>query len=181
MYEGKERRRDLIAELRSTHALLQAEQAIKAQEEATLQEHRERQALEAHKRSAATWAMADVQAQNVGSALDYLSKELVRLQEERRIHAFAMLAERERRMREAEEAGRRQLEELRRRQNDEVFRGIVDVHRETIDSYLEDIILDAQEETASDQARLHVREQVSAINRVADELHASGYDQTEVR
>jgi hypothetical protein len=35
--------------------------------------------------------------------LDMLSKELVRLQEERRIHAFAMLAERQRRIREAEE------------------------------------------------------------------------------
>ena len=43
---------------------------------------------------------------------------MIRLQEERRIHAFAMLAERERRMREAEESGWRQVEERRRREED---------------------------------------------------------------
>lgn len=53
---------------------------------------------------------------------DFLSKELVRLQEERRIHAFALLAERQRRMREAEESGRRQLEERRLREEDQIFK-----------------------------------------------------------
>ena len=43
----------------------------------------------------------------VGQTLDFLSKELVRLQEERRLHAFALLAERQRRAREAEESQRR--------------------------------------------------------------------------
>ena len=46
------------------------------------------------------------------------------LQEERRIHAFAMLAERQRRMREAEESGHRQVEERIRRQEDEIFRQV---------------------------------------------------------
>ena len=45
-------------------------------------------------------------------------------QEERRIHAFAMLAERQRRVREAEESGRRQLEERRRREEDEIFKQV---------------------------------------------------------
>lgn len=65
-------------------------------------------------------------AQEEGRALanmfDFLSKELLRLQEERRIHAFVMLAERQRRMREAEESGRRQVEERRRQEEDEIFR-----------------------------------------------------------
>ena len=47
---------------------------------------------------------------------NFLSSELVRLQDERRCHAFTMLAERKRRLRQAEEAGRRQEEELRRRE-----------------------------------------------------------------
>lgn len=46
------------------------------------------------------------------------------LQGERRIHAFAMLAERQRRLREAEESGRRQLEERRRREEDEIFKQV---------------------------------------------------------
>lgn len=55
---------------------------------------------------------------------DTLSKELIRLQEERRIHAFTLLAERDRRLREAEESGRRQVEERRRKAVDEIFRQV---------------------------------------------------------
>ena len=61
---------------------------------------------------------------SLGDVLDFLSKELVRLQEERRIHAFAMLAERQRRGREAEESGRRLVEERRRREQDEIFKQV---------------------------------------------------------
>jgi hypothetical protein len=60
----------------------------------------------------------------MGDMLDYLSKELIRLQEERRIAAFAMLAERQRRLREAEESGLRQVEERRRREQDEFFKQV---------------------------------------------------------
>lgn len=56
--------------------------------------------------------------------LDFLSKELARLQEERRIHAFTLLAERDRRIREAEESGKRQIEERRRREEDEIFKQV---------------------------------------------------------
>ena len=57
-----------------------------------------------------------VAGSRVSAMLDFLSSELVRLQDERRCHAFTMLAERKRRLRQAEEAGRRQEEELRRRE-----------------------------------------------------------------
>ncbi|EDO26341.1 predicted protein, partial [Nematostella vectensis] len=79
------------------------------------------------------------------------SQELIRLQEERRIHAFAMLAERQRRIREAEESGRRQVEERRRREEDEIFKQVVKVHQNTVDTYLEDVIMGAIEVTAEDQ------------------------------
>ena len=81
----------------------------------------------------------------------------IRLQEERRIHAFAMLAERERRIREAEESGRRQVEERRRREEDEIFKQMVKVHQTTVDTYLEDIILAATDKTADDQARDEIK------------------------
>ena len=60
----------------------------------------------------------------LGQQLDFLNKELERLREERRIHAFVLLAERERRMKEAEESGRRQREERLRRTEDEVFKQV---------------------------------------------------------
>ena len=46
------------------------------------------------------------------------------IQEERRVHAFLLLAERQRRMREAEESGRRQREERLRRIHDELFKQV---------------------------------------------------------
>ncbi len=60
----------------------------------------------------------------LGRELDLLSKELRRLQEERRIHAMVMLGERERRRREAEESGTRQREQRTRRIHDETFKQV---------------------------------------------------------
>lgn len=41
------------------------------------------------------------------------------------MHAFAMLANRQRRIREAEESGKRQMEERRRREQDEIFKQVL--------------------------------------------------------
>lgn len=68
--------------------------------------------------------MNALEGESLGDALDFLNKELIRLQEERRIHAFSMLAERQRRIREAEESGLRQVEERRRREEDEIFKQV---------------------------------------------------------
>lgn len=85
-----------------------------------LKEVQARVSVQAHAKRAAESAVQDVVGQHAGKMLDFLSKELVRLQEERRIHAFAMLADRQRREREAAETGRRAREVHRRAQTDEV-------------------------------------------------------------
>lgn len=48
-------------------------------------------------------ALESLQGELVGQTLDFLSKQLVRLREERRVAAIVKLAERERRVREAAE------------------------------------------------------------------------------
>ncbi|NXI46643.1 CFA91 protein, partial [Galbula dea] len=103
---------------------------------------------------------------------DFLSKELVRLQEERKIHAFVMLAERQRRMREAEESGRRQLEERQQEKYLNVMFQVVKVHQSTIDSYLEDIILSSMENTAEEQAREEIQRMAVEINDIAYEMES---------
>ncbi|KAJ8283072.1 hypothetical protein COCON_G00055910 [Conger conger] len=108
-----------------------------------------------------------------GDMLDFLSKELQRLQEERRIHAFTLLAERHRRMREAEESGRRQAEERRRREEDEIFRQVVLVHQATVDLYLEDVILSSIEKTADEQAREEIHKMAEEINDIAYAMEES--------
>ncbi|GFO41778.1 cilia- and flagella-associated protein 91 [Plakobranchus ocellatus] len=167
MFEGKEKRRELINELRSTHALQEREQAMKREEgQSTLALQRQRQ-LHEHKESLIDESLADLESKSLGEMMDFLTKELVRLQEERRIHAFSMLAERQRRIREAEESGRRQLEIRRRREEDEIFKQVVKTHQVTVDSYLENIISGSIDTTADNQARREIEEQANAINDLA--------------
>ncbi|NXU58844.1 CFA91 protein, partial [Turnix velox] len=116
--------------------------------------------------------------------LDFLAKELVRLQEERKIHAFVMLAERQRWMREAEESGRRQVEERQRQEEDEIFKQasereqqdcghfVVKMQRGTVESYLEDIILNSMENTAEEQAREEIQRMAVEINDIAYEMES---------
>ncbi|XP_053561762.1 cilia- and flagella-associated protein 91 [Bombina bombina] len=173
MFEGKEKRLELIRELRTTHALQEEGQLLKkAEKQATLALQRQRE-LSEHKASVQDEHLAQLEGGVLSDMFDFLSKELVRLQEERRIHAFAMLAERQRRIREAEESGRRQVEERRRREEDEIFRQVVNIHQRTVDSYLEDIILHSVEHTAEEQAREEIQQKAKEINDIAYEMENS--------
>ncbi|KAF7234879.1 Cilia- and flagella-associated protein 91 [Varanus komodoensis] len=154
MFEGKEKRLELIRELRTTHALQEDGQLLKkAEKQVTLALQRQRD-LHEHKLSLMEKHLARVEGRALANMLDFLSKELIRLQEERKIHAFAMLAERQRRMREAEESGCRQI------------------HQSTVDSYLEDIILSSMETAAEDQAREEIQSLAVQVNNVAYEMEA---------
>ncbi|KAM7132036.1 cilia- and flagella-associated protein 91 isoform 1-T1 [Molossus nigricans] len=172
MFEGKEKRLELIQELRTTHALQEDDRLVKkAEKQVTLALQRQRN-LHEHKLSLVENHLAGLEGRVLADMFDFLSKELVRLQEERRIHAFAMLAERQRRMREAEESGRRQLEQRRLREEDEIFKEVVKVHQSTVTSYLEDIILSTEENTAEEQAREEIEKMAKEINDIADEMES---------
>ncbi|XP_051564471.1 cilia- and flagella-associated protein 91 [Myxocyprinus asiaticus] len=174
MFEGKEKRLELIQELRTTHTL-QREELEKKEEEkqVTLALQRNRD-IHSDMVSQIESSIAGLSGTVIVDMLDFLSKELVRLQEERRIHAFTLLAERDRRIREAEESGRRQIEERRRREEDEIFKQVVKVHQDTVDMYLEDVILCSINQTADAQAR-------EEIHRMAEELNNIVYATEQTR
>ncbi|XP_006090979.1 cilia- and flagella-associated protein 91 [Myotis lucifugus] len=172
MFEGKEKRLELIQELRATHVLQEDDRLVrKTEKQVTLALQRQRN-LHEHKVSLVENHLNGLEGRVLADMFDFLSKELVRLQEERRIHAFAMLAERQRRMREAEESGRRQVEQRRLREEDEIFKEVVKVHQSTISSYLEDIILNAEENTAEEQARAEIEKKAKEINDIAYEMES---------
>ncbi|XP_019506574.1 PREDICTED: protein MAATS1 [Hipposideros armiger] len=172
MFEGKEKRLELIQELRTTHALQEDDRLVKkAEKQLTLALQRQRN-LHEHKVSVVENHLAGLEGRVLADMFDFLSKELVRLQEERRIHAFAMLAERQRRKREAEESGRRQVEQRRLREEDQIFKEVVKVHQSTVTSYLEDIILKTEENTAEEQARAEIEKMAEEINNVAYEMES---------
>ncbi len=80
------------------------------------------------------------------------------------------MAERRRRYREAEEAGRRQTEERRRREEDEIFKQLIKIHQQTVDTYLEDVIMQSVSDTAEEQARVEVQAYADKINDIAYDL-----------
>lgn len=124
MYQGKQEKLVLIKEVSSTHALQTVDQAnTKLYKQRVLGLQRNRH-VKQQESDLIDEVLQSLEGEAVSDMFDFLSKELIRLQEERRIHAFAMLAERQRRMREAEEAGLRQLEERRRREDDEIFKQV---------------------------------------------------------
>eukprot|EP00741_Cyanophora_paradoxa_P003327 tig00000692_g3233.t1 len=162
MFEGKEKRLELIKELRTMEKISQIESEI--------EEREEKERVRRHKEKMVGAQLDAVQGDVLGTTLDFFAKELVRFKEERRIQAMVMLAERTRRRREAEEAGRRQEEELRRAREDEQFRQIVAVHQGTVDSYLEEIVAGVIDRSAEEQAAHEARVKAERINTIVDLL-----------
>lgn len=156
MYEGKERRRALINELRTRHILREADPTL---ESATYEKTPQR------------LFEIGIQSEYIGKQLDFYTKELVRLREERRIAIFVKLADRTRRMREAEQSGQRQMELERRKQEDIIFKQVMGVHQESVDSWLETLLIDSVDSTTNLQARSQVKEYASCIDLVRKEWY----------
>jgi len=169
------RRLDLVNEIRSTHILLESERVEKEADKMTVMDVR----LAAKNKRQELAKVAEV-AQGVAGArvsgmLDFLSSELVRLQDERRCHAFTMLAERRRRLRQAEEAGRRQEEERRRREEDEMWREVLKTRQASVDNFLLKIAAQAANDAAAERAEAEIEELAETID--LNEEGASTADQ----
>jgi len=81
--------------------------------------------------------------------MDNLSKELVRLKQERRIAAMVRMAEDVRRKREAEESGRRQAEQILRDREDNLYEELMGVYQGSVDSYLQNVFSKTIDSTSS--------------------------------
>eukprot|EP00117_Sycon_ciliatum_P005752 scpid30785/ scgid5015/ AMY-1-associating protein expressed in testis 1 len=113
----------------------------------------------------ATMAVDHNVLSDVGSGLDFLNKELKRLREERRIHALVLLADRQRRMNEAAEAGVRQREAFAQKRDDEIFRQLMNVQKASVDEYLtEFVVRPSIRENAKEEADKEVQEMITAVN-----------------
>jgi hypothetical protein len=97
-------------------------------------------------------AVDTLQGEVIGQALDFISKEVVRVAEERRIAEMAEIAARTRRIREAEESGRRQAEELARSKWEDRFRGIMEEHSSSAGRVVENVVAGAIKSFAHNDA-----------------------------
>ncbi|KAL8433016.1 hypothetical protein ACSSS7_004177 [Eimeria intestinalis] len=104
------------------------------------------------------------------AVLDELAKQQRRMEEVQRISALAHLALRERRLREAQEAGTRQAEEMLRERENEAFCSAMRIHNQTVDSYLQAIIEKAGARNAQGEALLEVRVHAEHLAEAVDKL-----------
>ena len=124
MYEGKERRLELIHELRVEDTPTKEDLLLQSEAEA----------------EAGLSSVVDaVQAELVGNSLDRMSKEFRRYHEEQRIATIVREAERVRRIRESEESGRRQGEMRARAEIEAAYQLVMGVHRASANSFIDEI------------------------------------------
>ena len=159
MYEGKERRLELIRELRIEEELASAPAGRDI-----LDEH----AAEAEESFGAV--VDAVQAELVGSSLDRMSKELRRFTEERRIAQIVSEAEYVRRTREAEESGRRVRELEARAAATKAHEAVMSVHLGSAISFVDEICDEVISRDAAAQAEREAGVKESRINTLVDKL-----------
>lgn len=162
MFEGKEKRLDLIAELRATEEWKLASQGEDQDEERAIIENYQERVLDG--------VAEAIQSEIIARSLDNLSKELVRLKQERRIAAMVRIAEDVRRKREAEESGRRQAEAILRQREDVLYQELMSVHQGTVDSFLQGIVVNTIDTTSSLQAYEEAKLKAQTFNTFLDRI-----------
>eukprot|EP00918_Siedleckia_nematoides_P072625 GHVU01158502.1.p2 GENE.GHVU01158502.1~~GHVU01158502.1.p2 ORF type:complete len:195 (-),score=45.03 GHVU01158502.1:559-1143(-) len=109
----------------------------------------------------------------VAAALDGLAIELRAIEQERSVAALMAAADRDRRLKEAEERGRREEEERIREAEDARFAAVMGARHQSLDSYLHNIISATVSEAARSEALAEASLKCALINRQADELEAA--------
>ncbi|KAF4047442.1 Cilia- and flagella-associated protein 91 [Phytophthora infestans] len=151
MFEGKERRDELIAELRAADDQL----VLQRRNELALLPGSGAEGID----RVANAAKTRVEGEVVSEMFDFLSKELSRSREMAKMRAFVIKATEERRVREVEEGGRRQAEDILREREDEVFRRVMQIHQETSRDFVVNVLEEIAQEKSHVQAlnELHIR------------------------
>mmetsp|Transcript_32348 Transcript_32348/g.84988 ORF Transcript_32348/g.84988 Transcript_32348/m.84988 type:complete len:615 (-) Transcript_32348:140-1984(-) len=157
MYEGKEKRKELIKELRAADELA-------AEESHEFEDKKE----EVHLSSSDT-----VAGETVSNMLDFLSKELVRKEEKEKLQALSRHATDMRRSRETEESGKRQAEEKVRAREDEVYRQVVKAHYGSATSFVDAVMESSLDRIASGTAMDELRQNPELARALLDAAQAT--------
>ncbi|CAF0718743.1 unnamed protein product [Adineta steineri] len=115
-----------------------------------------------------------LEGETISDMLDFLSKELLRLQSEQTIHLFILLADRYRYQREAAETGFRTRSIERQKLEDRAFQEMFSLNVNCdIEIYLQDVILESISNTADKQARLEIQQITETLANLTDEINNS--------
>ena len=162
MFEGKEKRLDLIQELRATEEWLEASGAQEGTDDRSIIKNYQERLLDG--------VTEAIQSDVISKTMDNLSKELVRLKQERKIANMVRIAEDVRRKREAEESGRRQAEQILRDREDVLYAEVMSVHQGSVDSYLQNIFDKTIDKSSSMQAFQEAKLKAQTLNKFIDKV-----------
>lgn len=165
MFEGKERRKELIEELRVEQQLAARAAEIRTAEAAR---HQAERRAKVHEEG----VMGTVQGEVVSATLDFLSKELVRLSEHHKIATVVRAAEMARREREGEEGGRRQAEERIRAKQEVVYKQVMRVHAQSAESFVDALLGDTINAVATKDAERETHVRALVLGPIVDSLEA---------
>ncbi|KAG5880181.1 hypothetical protein JTB14_001671 [Gonioctena quinquepunctata] len=171
IYEGRNTCKELILELKHSVGLLTKQKEAKTKQKFRVKAQQREECIQMNMVQRLQGTLGKLQGAVVGSLLDFLNKELRRLLEERKAHAMCILNERERYVREAAEAGRRQKELRRRKEHDEMFKQIVKVTQESVDVYLQDIIIEGMAFASREEATDYILKLGKKIEDETDEAY----------
>jgi len=170
VYDAKEKRRELIEELRSVEELEGSQE--------TWEEARANAAKQQHDIAAVDSSVGLLEGDAIGRSLDYLSKELVHRDEEARLRTIMEQAERLREDRERAETKQRREEEQQRGHNDQVYLQLHECHQRSVDNYLDVLIQNVMEDSAEERALSDVKTKTEKLDTVVSELE-NKYDSNE--
>ena len=159
MQEGRKKRAELIKELKQAD---EWKSSVATAEEQKL--------IDNYKEKLTNGVVDAIQGDNISKTLDYLSKELVRIKEEQKINAIVMMAENERRKREAEEMGRRQAENILRDRQDIMTKELQEVNQATMDSYINSLFTNTVNKVSKKQVIKEIEIKANKLNRIVDKI-----------
>jgi hypothetical protein len=155
MYEGKERRIELIRELR----------AAGDDTEATA-EDLNRPTTDERKTKVRDAAIDSIAGETTSALLDFFAKDLVRKEEKDRLEAIAKAADAERRKREVAEGGTRQAQELVRDREDEAYRQVMRMNNAAATSYVQSVMDAAIDKVVQDVIAKMLRGDGALVGRL---------------
>jgi hypothetical protein len=160
MHKGKYDRAELIKELRAADLWKQAGEG----------NEEDNKLIDNYIEKLSNGVIDAIQGQTISQSLDFLSKQMIRIKEEQKINAIVMLAENERRKREAEEMGRRQAESILRNRQDNMYKDLLEVNQATMDSYLNSLFANTVNNVSRKQVMRELEIKANKLNKIVDEI-----------
>jgi len=172
MYEGKERRRELIKELRYEEQLEATKEQHRARNEAEEAERQMQDAIE----STRDKMVGEV----ISSTLNFLANQRGMLLHEAQLSNLADRAESERIRRESKESGTRQAEKRLRARQQEVYRQLLEAHQTAATSYVDEAMDDAVKTAAEQTAMAEICHNAAVVAPITATLEGGQGDEQEL-